>query len=144
MILTGQSPPCSPLPHNLRRRSSGLGRMTSSSSSRYPAISLGFAILLLVFLVLLLLLVLAVLVLVLLVLVPVLLFLLLRVPAVSLGFTILLLLLRAQPYLWVSPFVFFCVPSFISGSHHSYSSSAFPSYIFELTRLLILLLGSQL
>ena len=42
-------------------------------------------------------------------------------PAVSLGFTILLLL-PSQLYLWGSPF-FFCVPSCISGIHHS--SSAF-------------------
>ena len=37
-----------------------------------------------------------------------------------------------QLYLWASPFFFFffffCVPSYISGVHHS-SSSAFPSYI---------------
>ena len=39
-------------------------------------------------------------------------------PAVSLGFTILLLL-RSQLYLWGSSFFFFCVPSYISGVHHS-------------------------
>ena len=65
-------------------------------------------------------------------------------PAISLGFTILLLLLRSQLYLWGSPFFFFflrsqlylwgwpfffffCVPSYISEVHHSSSSSAFPA-----------------
>ena len=43
-------------------------------------------------------------------------------PAISLGFTILL---HSQLYLWGSPFFFFCVPSYISGVHHSSSSSAF-------------------
>ena len=49
-------------------------------------------------------------------------------PAISLGFTILLLLLmHFQLYLWGSLFFFFfCVPSYISGVHHS-SSSAFPA-----------------
>ena len=48
-------------------------------------------------------------------------------PAISLGFTILLLPLRSQLCLWGSPFFFFfCVPSYISGVHHS-SSSAFPA-----------------
>ena len=74
-------------------------------------------------------------------------------PAISLGFTILLLLcsqlyyylgftillLRSQLYLWGSPFFFFCVPSFISGVHHS--SSAFPAISLGFT---ILLLCSQL
>ena len=38
----------------------------------------------------------------------------------------LLLLLRSKLYLWGSPFFFFCIPSYISGVHHS-SSSAFPA-----------------
>ena len=68
-------------------------------------------------------------------------------PAISLASTILLLLLHPQLYLWGSPFFlfffyfpqlylwgspffFFCIPSYISGVHHSSSSSsAFPSYI---------------
>ena len=46
-------------------------------------------------------------------------------PAISLGVTILLLLLRTQLYLWGLPFfVFFCVPSYISGLYHSSSSSS--------------------
>ena len=87
----------------------------SSSSSTFPAVSLGFTILLLLrspamsprFTILL-----------------------LRSPAISQRFTILLLLLlRSLLYLWGSPFFsFFYVPSCISRSHHS-SSSAFPSYI---------------
>ena len=60
-------------------------------------------------------------------------------PAVSLGFTILILHSQlylwgskffscSQLYLWGSPlFFFFCVPSNISGVHHSSSSSAFPA-----------------
>ena len=69
----------------------------SSSSSVFPAISVGFTILL-------------------------------RPPAISLGFTILLLLLlRSQLYLWGSLFFFFCIPSYISGVHHSSSSFAFPA-----------------
>ena len=58
-------------------------------------------------------------------------------PGISLGFTILLLLpsplgftilllLPSRVYLWGSPFFFFCLPSYISGVHHS-SSSAFPA-----------------
>ena len=46
-------------------------------------------------------------------------------PAISLGFTFLLLPC-SQLYLWGSPFFFFCVPSYISGVHHS-SSSVFPA-----------------
>ena len=92
-------------------------------------------------------------------------------PALSLGFTILLLLLRSQLYLWDSlsfffcvpqlylwdslsffffyvpqlylwdsPF-FFCVPSSISGLHHS-SSSVFPALSLGFT--ILLLLCSQL
>ena len=65
-------------------------------------------------------------------------------PAISLGFAILLflLLLRSKPYLWGSPFVFFCVPSYISGFHHSYSpsSSVFPTISLGFTILLLLLL----
>ena len=40
-------------------------------------------------------------------------------PAISLGFTcLLILLLRSQLHLWGSPiFFFFCVPSYISGVH---------------------------
>ena len=68
-----------------------------SSSSAFPPISLGFTILLL----------------------------LLRSPAISLGFTILLLL-PSHLYLWASPLFFFCLPSYISGLHHSSSSPAFP------------------
>ena len=62
-------------------------------------------------------------------------------PAISLGFTILLLLLtlllmRSRLYIWCSPFfLFFCVPSYISWVHHSSSSSdssssAFPTTFF--------------
>ena len=77
-------------------------------------------------------------------------------PAISLGFTILLL--RSQLYLWGSPFFFFfipqlhlwgspfffffCVPSYISGVHHSSSSSAFPAISLGFT--ILLLLCSQL
>ena len=76
---------------------------SSSSSSAFPAISLGFAILVLLLLLLH---------------SPAMslgftiLLLLLYYPAISLGFTILLLLLLlpSQLYLWVSPFFFFCVP----------------------------------
>ena len=53
-------------------------------------------------------------------------------PAISLGFTILLLLLlSSQLHLWGSSFFFFfCIPSYVSGLHHSSSSSsAIPSYI---------------
>ena len=44
---------------------------------------------------------------------------------------LLLLLLRSQLHLWDSPFFFFflCVPTYISGVHHSSSSSAFPGCI---------------
>ena len=98
---------------------------------RSPAICLGFTILLLLLL------------------------LLLRSPAISLGFTILLLL-RPQLYHWDSPFFFFffyipqlyvwgspfffffCVPSCISGVHHS-SSSASPAISLGFTILLLLL-----
>ena len=74
-------------------------------------------------------------------------------PAMSLGFTILLffLLMRSQLYLWGSPFFFFCIPSNISGVHHSFffcipsytsgvhrSSSAFPAVSQGFTILLIL------
>ena len=59
-------------------------------------------------------------------------------PAISLGFTILLLLC-SQLYLWASPFFFFCVPSFISGLHHSSSSSTFPAIPQGFTILLLLL-----
>ena len=78
----------------------------SSSSSGFPGISLVFTSLLL----------------------------LLHSPAISLRFTIpllllflLLLLLCSQLYLWSSPVFLFFVPSFISGVHHSSSSSAFPA-----------------
>ena len=79
--------------------------------------------------------------------------------AISPGFTILLLplrllllplLLRSQLYLMGSPFLLFffffiCVPSYISGVHHSYSSSsAFPAISLGFTILLLLLLRSQL
>ena len=47
-------------------------------------------------------------------------------PATSLGFTILLLL-PSKLYLWGSPFFFFCVPSYILGFH--YSSSVFPARV---------------
>ena len=64
-------------------------------------------------------------------------------PAVSRGFTILLLLLHSQLYLWASPsfFLFFCVPSCISGLHHPSfsSSSAFPAISLGFTILLLLL-----
>ena len=57
------------------------------------------------------------------------------------GFTILLLL-HSQLDLWGSPFFFcFCVPSYISGGHHS-SSSMFPAR--SLGFASILLLRSQL
>ena len=69
----------------------------SSTSSAFPAISLGFTILLL----------------------------LLPSQLFTLGF-IILLLLPSQLYLWASPF-FFCLPSYISWLHHSSSSSAFPA-----------------
>ena len=79
-------------------------------------------------------------------------------PAVSLGFTFLLLLC-SQLYLWGSPFFFFfcvlsynlwrspffsfCVPSYISGANHAYSSSsAFPAISLGFT--ILLLLRSQL
>ena len=75
-------------------------------------------------------------------------------PAVSLGFTSLLppLLLPSQLYLWGSPFfsfVFFYLPSCISGVHQSSSSSslssAFPAVSLGFTSLLLrLLLPSQL
>ena len=75
-------------------------------------------------------------------------------PAIYLGFTILLLLrsklylwgsttfllLRSKLYLRDSPFFFFCVPTYISGVHHS-SSFAFPAISLGFT---ILLLRSQL
>ena len=70
-------------------------------------------------------------------------------PVISLGFTILLLL-RSQLYVWASPFFFFffffffCVPSYMCGLHHSYSSSAFPAICVGFTILLLLLLRSQL
>ena len=80
-------------------------------------------------------------------------------PAISLGFTILLLLLPFQLYLWASPFFFFCLPqlylwaspfffsfclpSYISGLHHSSSPSAFPAISLGFT-ILLLLLPSQL
>ena len=64
-------------------------------------------------------------------------------PAISLGFIILFLLLRSQLFLWGSPFFFFfCVPSFLSGVHHSSSSSAFPAFSLGFT--ILLLLCSQL
>ena len=80
--------------------------------------------------------------------------LLLRSPAISLGFTILLLM-RSQLDLWGSTFFFFrcsqldlwgspffflfcCVPSYISGGHHSSSSSsAFPAISLGFTSLLL-------
>ena len=63
-------------------------------------------------------------------------------PAISLGFTILLLL-HSQLYLWGSPFFFFSyIPSYISGVHHSSSSSAFPAISLGFT--ILLLLRSQL
>ena len=87
----------------------------SSSSSVFPAISLGLTILLL----------------------------LLCSPAISLGFTILLL--HSQLYLWGSPFFFFCVPQLYLWVHHSSSSSsAFPAISLGVTILLLLLLRSQL
>ena len=59
-------------------------------------------------------------------------------PAISLGFTFLLLLLHSQLYLWGSPFFFFfCIPSYISGVHHSSSSSAFPAISLGFTILLL-------
>ena len=67
-------------------------------------------------------------------------------PAISLGFTVLLLLLPSQLYLWASPFsffFFFCLPSYISGLHRSSSSSAFPAISLGFT-VLLLLLPSQL
>ena len=73
-------------------------------------------------------------------------------PAISLRFTILLLLQvqRSQLYLWGSPFFFFfrfSVPSYISGVHHSSSSSssAIPAISLRFTILLLLqVLRSQL
>ena len=64
-------------------------------------------------------------------------------PAVPLGFIIILrLLLRSQLYHWGSTFFsFFCVPSCISGVHHSSSSSTFPAISLG---FVILLLRSQL
>ena len=57
--------------------------------------------------------------------------------AISLGLTILLLC--SQLDLWGSPFFFFfCVPSYISGAHHS-SSSVFPAISLGFTILLLLL-----
>ena len=53
----------------------------------------------------------------------------------------LLLLLCSQLHLWASPFFFFCVPSYISGFHHS-SSSVFPATSLGFT--ILLLLCSQL
>ena len=41
-------------------------------------------------------------------------------------------------------FFFFCIPSYISGLHHSSSSSAFPAISLGFTILLFLLLPSQL
>ena len=119
---------------------SGVHHSSSSSSAVFPAISLGFTILLLLlrshislgFIILL----------------------LLRSQLhISLGFTILLL--RSQLYLWGSPFFFFsCISSYIFGVHHSSSSSAFPAIHLGFTILLrspavslwftILLLCSQL
>ena len=68
-------------------------------------------------------------------------------PATSLGFTILLLLLLlpSQLHLWASPFFLFfcCLPSYISGLHHSSSSSVFPIIFLGFT-ILFLLLPSQL
>ena len=67
-------------------------------------------------------------------------------PATSLGFTFLLhLLLCSQLHLWGSPFffIFFCVPSYISGVHLS-SSFVFPAISLGFTVLLLLLLCSQL
>ena len=65
-------------------------------------------------------------------------------PAISLRFTILLLC--SQLYLWGSPFFFVCIPSYISGVHHS-SSSVFPAISLGFSILLLLctqlyLLGS--
>ena len=75
-------------------------------------------------------------------------------PAISLGFAILilrsklhpwgfiiLLHLRSQLHLWGSPYFFFWVPSYISGVHHT-SSSAFPAISLGFT--ILLLLRSQL
>ena len=66
--------------------------------------------------------------------------------AISLGFILLLLLQPSQLYIWAPfRFFFFCVPSFISGVHHSSSSSAFPALSLGFTFLLFLfLLPSQL
>ena len=69
--------------------------------------------------------------------------------SISLGFTILILLLHSQLYLWASPFFFFFfffyIPSFISGLHHSFSSSsAFPALSLGFTILFLLLLPSRL
>ena len=62
-------------------------------------------------------------------------------PAISLGSTFLLLL-PSQLYLWGPPFFFFfCVPSYISEVHHS-SSSVFPAIFRGFT--ILLLLCSQL
>ena len=118
--------------------------LSSSSSSAFPAICLGFTFLLL----------------------------LLSSSAISLGFTILLLL-HSQLYLWsspffffclpqlylwgspffffclpqlylrASPFFFFCLPNYMSGVHLSSSSSAFPAISLEFT-FFLLLLHSQL
>ena len=50
-----------------------------------------------------------------------------------------LLLLPSQLYLWASPFFFFfCLPSYISGLHHSSSPSAFPARSLGFTILLLL------
>ena len=57
----------------------------------------------------------------------ILLLLVLRSLAISLGFTILLLLVRFQLYLWGSPFFFFlCISSYIFGVHHL-SFCAYPA-----------------
>ena len=61
-------------------------------------------------------------------------------PVISVGFTILFLL-RSQLELWNSSlfFFFFCVPSLISGLHHSSSfSSTFPARSLGFTILLLL------
>ena len=55
----------------------------------------------------------------------------------------LLLFLCSKLHLWGSPFFFFfCIPSYISGVHHS--SSAFPARSLGFTIFLLLLLRSQL
>ena len=67
-------------------------------------------------------------------------------PPISLQFTVLILhLLCSQLYLCSSPFFFFffCVPTYISAVHHSYSSSSvFPPISLQFT--ILLLLRSQL